>query len=333
MHTILFSWPFQFDTIEPYVQMLRTAGLALRTPQSDRFGRGEMNEEETIGELQGVSAVIAWAETYTSKVIAAAPDLQVIARAGVGYDKVNIESATDHDIVVTITPSANFESVAEHTFALLLAVARSIAHYDRRTRAGQWQFRTVLPLRGRVLGLIGLGRIGRSVALRASAFGMKILAFEPQPDLPFVRRHGIELLDLPSLLARSDFVSLHCPLNDETRGMINRDVLAQMKGGAVIVNASRGGLIVEKDLAASIESGHLAGAGLDVFEHEPAEPGNPLFKLDNVVVSPHVAGCDSQSAHDMAAEAAQNILCLARGEWPESAVVNAELKPRWRWGG
>ncbi len=148
--------------------------------------------------------------------------------------------------------------------------------------------------------------------VRAAGFGLRILAFEPLPDMDFVREYRVELVSLNALLARSDFVTLHAPLCDDTRGMINRKMLGHMKHGSVLINTARSGLVVEKDLLEALESGHLAGAGLDVFETEPAI-GNPLLELPNVIASPHLAGIDTQSVAEMAKHAAQNILDLRRG--------------------
>jgi phosphoglycerate dehydrogenase-like enzyme len=161
--------------------------------------------------------------------------------------------------------------------------------------------------------------------------GMKVIATEPFPNAAFIRANPIELVDFDTLLARSDFVSIHSPLNDETRGLFNARVFARMKPGAVLINTARGGLVVEKDLIPALNSGHLGGAGLDVFEQEPPSPDNPLFRMDNVVVSPHWAGTDSQSMADMAVECAECIVKLRRGEWPEGAVVNDELRGTFKW--
>ena len=149
------------------------------------------------------------------------------------------------------------------------------------------------------------------------------------PDREFVKTHGIELVDFPTLLKRSDFVSIHCPLTDTTRGLMNASAFAQMKPGSIFINTARGPLVVEADLIAALQSGHLGGAGLDVFEQEPADPKNPLFSMDNVVVSPHLGGADAQAIADMGAEAARCIVSANRGEWPEGAVVNPSLKEGW----
>jgi phosphoglycerate dehydrogenase-like enzyme len=160
---------------------------------------------------------------------------------------------------------------------------------------------------------------------------MDVVAVELAPDKAFVHEHGIRLLDLEALLEIADYVSLNCPLMDDTRGMINGDRLSRMKRDAVLVNTARGGLVVEADLVEALKSGAIGGAGLDVFQVEPTDGGNPIFRLDNVVVSPHVAGNDTLAMERMSIEAAQSIIDLSGGVWPEDAVVNTELKGRWRW--
>lgn len=316
----------------PEAGILRDAGFEVRYPADTTFTRGLGTEEETIRVLAGISALLAGGEHLTAKVFAAVPDLRVVARAGVGFDRVDVPAATKHKVVVTITPTANHAAVAEHTLALIFGVARSVALNDRVLRSGQWIRRTLQPVRGRTIGLVGLGRIGRSTASRCAALGMKVIAHELYPDAKFVKEQGIELVDFQTLLKRSDFVSVHCPLNDETRGLMNAAAFALMKLGSIFINTARGGLVVEADLIAALQSGHLGGAGLDVFEQEPTDPGNPLFKMDNVVVCPHLGGGDVQSIADMGAEAARSIVSLHRGQWaPDAAVLNGSLKEGWRW--
>jgi D-3-phosphoglycerate dehydrogenase / 2-oxoglutarate reductase len=187
-----------------------------------------------------------------------------------------------------------------------------------------------LPLRGASLGIAGLGRIGKAVALRGEAFGMKLLAYDPFPDHAFAAAHGITLLPFERLLAESDFLSLHLPVTAETRHLINRQTLKRMKPTAFLVNTARGTLVNEADLLEALRAGRLAGAGLDVFEEEP--PGkSPLFELDKVLLTPHGAGTDRKSRDDMALSAAEAIVALSRGEWPAEKVVNPEVRPAFRW--
>ncbi len=315
----------------PEAQILREAGFEVRYPADTTFTRGLGTEDETIRTVRGANALLAGGEWLTEKVFAAVPELRVVARAGVGYDRVDIAAATKHGVAVTITPTANHAAVAEHTLALLFGAARLIALNDRTMRAGQWIRRALCPLRGRTIGLVGLGRIGQSTAVRCAALGMKVVACEVKPDTAFVQQHGIELVSFDALLKHADFVSLHCPLLDQTRGLMNAAAFAKMKPGSLFINTARGGLVVEADLISALQSGHLGGAGLDVFEKEPPDPKNPLFRMDQVVVTPHLGGADTQSIADMGAEAARCAVALSRGQWPEGAVVNDSLKNGWRW--
>src|SRR5262245_49769306 len=246
----------------PHADLLEAAGFeTVAASWTTRPG-----EDQLLRELDGVSAAIAGSEPYTRRVLEGARELRVIARAGVGYDAVDIEAATERGIAVAITPGTNHDTVAEHVFALILALAKSVVVNDRNTRLGSWIRVPTLPLRGAVLGIVGLGRIGRSVARRAAAFDMRILAYEPAPAPDFVRAHSVQLVPFERLLAESDFVTLHVPLSPETRHLIDRRTIALMKPTAYLVNTARGPLVSETDLADALEAGNLAGAALDVFE-------------------------------------------------------------------
>ena len=331
MSTVLISSDGTLDESAPCLDMLWDAGFEVRLVKDRRFAHGLGSEEETIQMLCKVAAVIAWGEAYTERVLAALPKLCVIARAGVGFDQVDIAAATARGVVVTITPNANHEAVAEHTLTLLLALAKWIVPNDRAMRAGGWPSNPIAPVRGKTLGIIGLGRIGRSTAVRALALRMNVIAAEIYPDKEFADQHDIEFVDLDTLLARADYVSLHCPLTDETCGMIDGEKFAKMKPGSVLINTARGRLVVEGDLVDALKSGHLGGAGLDAFEQQPTDANNPLFQFDNVVVCPHIAGNDTLAMENMGIEAAQCIIDLSRGKWPGGAVVNDELKEKWKW--
>ena len=331
MPTVLISAEPVLEKSARCLELLREAGFEIHYPRIRELSRSLWSEQQTIDELRGCAAVIAGGEIYSKPVLSALPELRVIARAGVGFDRVDVAAATAQRIAVTVTPTANHEAVAEHALALLFAVTRSIVRSDKQVRAGLWHRTLLQPMRRKTLGILGLGRIGRSVALRAIALGLKPIATEVYPDEQFVRTHNIELVDFDELLARSDYLSLHCPLTDESRGMLNRKAFAKMKPGSVLINTARGQLVVESDLLEALQSGNLRGAGLDVFEQEPTNRDNPLFELDNVVLSPHVAGVDEWSAEDMGLEATQSIIQLYRGQWPDGQVLNDQLKEHWRW--
>ena len=331
MQKVLFSSDQAPDSGAPGPAMLRNAGFEVVFPADREFARGLTTEDQNIAQLRGVAAVVAWSEAYSRNVLSALPDLRVVARAGVGYDQVDVAAAIDRNIVVTITPTANYEAVAEHTMALILAVAKSIVSCDKDMRSGGWPGSSRTPIRGTTLGIVGLGRIGRSTAVRARAMRMNVIAAELVPDTVFAEEHDIELVDLDTLLTRADYVSLHCPLSDNTRGMMHREKFALMKQDSVFINTARGGLVVERDLVEVLSSGRLRAAGLDVFEREPTRADNPLFAFDNVVVSSHKAGDDVLAVENMGIEAVQSIIDLSQGRWPDGAVINTELKESFRW--
>lgn len=311
----------------PFRELLTEAGL---TPV-DVEGDAALSEQQLRELLPTIDAMLAGSEHLTADLLALAPRLRVIARTGVGYDAVDVEAATRQGILVTITPGTNHGSVAEQTFALLLALARNVVSNDQTIKSGGWCRDLVRPLRGMTLGLVGIGRTGRAVAERARAFDINVIAHDPISPTDFETRHMIERVGFEELLARSDFVSLHLPLIPATRGLFNRETLSRMKPGALLINTSRGGLVVEGDLFAALESGHLGGAGLDVLNQEPPDPLNPLLTLPNVVLSPHIGGIDTRGMEEMATLAARCVVDLHAGRWPVECVVNGGLQDGWRW--
>lgn len=315
----------------PYSAALEAAGFELLYPDDPTFTRGLVGDQATIEQLRDCDAILAGGEFFRESVLAALPRLRVIARCGVGYDRVDVPAATARGVAVTITPNSNHECVAEHALSLMFAVARGTIVNDRRVRSGAWRGGMLQPLRTRTLGILGLGRIGRSLAVRAIALGMRVIAHEPVPGPDFCQRTGVELVDFEELLARSDFLSVHCPHTAETTGLFNQRTFARMKRGSVLINTARGKLVVESDLIEALRSGQLSGAGLDVFEDEPPPANHPLFALDQVVLAPHIGGADWLSVENMASEAAECIVRLSRGEWPAGKVVNDELRARWQW--
>jgi len=304
-----------------WLDVLRDAGVEYVFPPVVR----QLTEPELLDQLKGVDAALAGSEPYTRRVIEAHPQLRVIARAGVGYDAVDVPAATEKGVAVCTTPGTNHDAVAEYTFTLILALAKNLINLHLATMKGGWPRQCLIPLRGQTLGILGLGRIGKAVALRGKVFGMKLLAYEPYPDKKFVAEQGITLAPLEQVLREADFLTLHVPLSAESKYMINKNTLAQMKPTAFLVNTARGALVHEHDLADALRAKTIAGAGIDVFEHEP--PGkSPLFELDNVIVAPHVAGIDFQARDEMAYSAARSIVRLLKGEWPEAEVVNQEVR-------
>lgn len=310
-----------------HLDVLREAGFDLVFPPVAH----QLTEEQLLQQLNGICVSLAGSEPYTSRVLAAHPQLKIIARVGVGYDAVDVSAATAQGVAVAIAPGTNQEAVAEGAFALMLALAKSIVPRHLQVKAGEWPRFANLPLRSRALGIVGLGRIGKALAVRGRAFGMPMIAFDPIPDEAFAKEHGIRLASLEELLAESDFVSLHSPLIPATKHLINKRTLGLMKPSAFLVNTARGGLVCEADLYEALKNGAIAGAGLDVFEQEP--PGaSPLFELDNIVLAPHTAGMDVKSRDDMALSAAQAIVDLSQGRWPSEKIVNPEVQSSYRFG-
>jgi phosphoglycerate dehydrogenase-like enzyme len=326
MKKILVTPPAMAKTDGPYAAILRGAGFdVVYSPHPH-----QLLEEELTALLPGIAAVVCSSEPYTRAIIESAPELRVIARVGVGYDAVDVAAASERGVAVTITPGTNHDAVAELTFTLLLALTKNLVPNHLAIQSGRWPRRPTLPVRGKVLGIVGLGRIGRAVALRGLAFGMTVIACDPFPDQTFSQNHPIPLVGFDRLVAEADFLSLHAPLIPETKYLINRRSLALMKPTAFLINTARGGLVCESDLLDALMEKRLAGAGLDVFEREP--PGeNPLVHLPNVVLTPHVAGVDVQSLSDMAAAAARSIVALSRGEWPADQVVNRDIRSSFQW--
>ncbi|MFI4850729.1 MAG: phosphoglycerate dehydrogenase [Gimesia chilikensis] len=313
----------------PHFEILQAAGFEVDTVPTDVDLRKEPHR--VVEQVQGYDAVLAGAEIYSREVLTQLPDLRIVSRYGVGFDAVDLAAADDLDIAVTITPGVNHHSVAEQAFALLMGVARLTRSQDQAVRRGEWERALTPRVWGSTIGIVGLGRIGQAVATRAIGMGMHVLAYDPYANQEFVDQHGIKLVSLDDLLAQSDYVTLHLPVTPETVDLINKDSLAKMKQGSVLINTARGGLVDEDALIEALQSGHLRAAGLDVFKKEPLPVESPLIKLDNVLLSCHIGGLDQESHRDAYAMAAHNIVKLYRGEWPEECVVNLKQTPDWKW--
>jgi D-3-phosphoglycerate dehydrogenase len=253
--------------------------------------------------------IVRSAVKVTAEVLEQAPNLRVIGRAGVGVDNVDLAAATERGVLVMNVPGGNAASVAEHTMALMLAMARSIPKADASTRAGRWEKRQFLgtELRGKTLGVIGIGTIGLTVVRLARPFGMKIVAFDPYVSAQVASDEGVELLSLDDLYGRSDYITLHASLTAQTRGMLNRDAFAKMKPGVRIVNCARGELIDAAALDGAIASGRVAGAALDVFSPEPPPAGFALFAREGVIATPHIAGSTEEAQEEVALRIAEQI--------------------------
>ena len=312
----------------PHQQIFPAAGFEVQVaPRSLDLWQ----EENLINLLADCQGVLAGSEPYPPRVIESLPNLRVIARTGVGFDAIDLAACDKAGVVVTTTPGVNHHSVAEHTLALLFGVARGFPDNDRRVRENRWQRIARPRVLGRTLGIVGLGRIGRAVSWRAAGLGLKVLAYEPYPDQEFIQQWRIELASFEDLLKRSDYVSLHLPMSAESKHLINADTLAMMKPGSVLINTARGALVDETALYNALKSGHLRGAGLDVFEVEPLPLDSPLLELDNVLLAGHLAGLDEESHDDTFKMAAETIICLQKGEWPAFCIQNLKGVKTWSW--
>ncbi|MEJ7609148.1 MAG: SDR family NAD(P)-dependent oxidoreductase, partial [Bryobacteraceae bacterium] len=286
--------------------------------------------------LDEVDALLVVSAKIPGDVIDRLVRCRVISRYGTGVDNVDVEYATRVGIAVTNVPDFCTGEMADHTMALLLALSRNVLEMDRRTRQGRWQARVEVPahrIAGRTLGLVGLGRIARAVALRALAFDLHVVAYDPYMQQEVAGRSQVPLLALDELLETSDFVSLHLPLSPETRGLIGERELSLMRPGSYLLNTARGGLVDEKALVQALRDKRIAGAGIDVYESlamfdpHPVRIEHALFHLDNVIVTPHSGGCSVEALDQLKTEGARQAIAVLQGERP-SNFVNPQVTPR-----
>ena len=286
-----------------------------------------LSETQLAEAIADFAALIIRSQTkVTAKILNAAKKLRVVGRAGVGVDNVDVEIATRRGVVVLNAPGANTISTAEHTFSLLLSLARNIARADATLKGGTWDRKNLegVELYNKTLGIIGMGRIGSELSRRAIAFGMRVLAFDPYLSVSRARSLQVELVEeLDELLAAADFISLHTPLTAETRHLLNAERIAKTKRGVRIINCARGGLIDEQALVNAISNGHVAGAALDVFETEPLPVDSPLRKIPKLVLTPHLGASTAEAQESVGIEIAQSI----RAVLLEGTIRNAVNMP------
>ncbi len=289
---------------ETAVQIFRDRGVAVDFLPD--LGKDKDKLLEAIPAYDGLA--IRSATKVTEKLIAAATNLKVVGRAGIGVDNVDIPAASRRGIIVMNTPFGNSITTAEHAIALMFAVARQLPEADASTRAGKWEKNRFMgvEITGKTLGVIGCGNIGSIVAMRAIGLKMHVVGFDPFLSEERAMELGIEKVELDELFARADFITLHTPLTEKTRGLVNAAAFEKMKTGVRIINCARGGLVVEKDLVAALKSGKVAGAGIDVFEVEPATE-NELFHLPNVVCTPHLGASTTEAQENVALQVAEQM--------------------------
>lgn len=291
------------------------------------YGTKAADKQELIDRLKGADALInirAYSR-FDAEVLAALPDLKHLAILGTGTDNVDLEAATKHGIVVTNTPGASTISVAELAITLMFAAARHVATADRAIRSGRWQHIQGIELRGKTIGVVGLGAIGQEVAFMARAFGMRVVAWSLTKDEERARRVGAELVELDELLKVSDVVSLHLRASPQTNGIIGARELSLMKPTAILVNTGRGALVDEAALAEALASGRLGAAGLDAFVQEPLPSESPLTKLDNVVLTPHFAWVTAEATGRLRRMPVDNLIAFFEGR-PVNVVNPVVLK-------
>ena len=311
------------------LKALTAAGFSVDISVYDR----PLEEEELVKMSSGADVLLTLLTDRIDADLmdATGPQLKLISNYAVGFDNIDVKAATDRGIVVTNTPSEEVnEAVAEHTWALILSLARRIVEADEAVRRGLyrgWEPDIFLGINliGKTLGIIGLGRIGSMVARRAKGYNMSVLYNKHEPDIDAERELGVKFATLDELLARSDFVSLHVPLTDETRGMINKNSLAKMKQDSYLINTARGPIVVETDLVEALRTGKLRAAALDVFENEP-DINPELIAMPNVITTPHIASATVDAREKMGQQAVKAILDTLQGIKPEN-IVNKDVWP------
>jgi D-3-phosphoglycerate dehydrogenase len=285
-------------------------------------------EDELIQACTEADGLLNQYALLTRRVLEHLPRCKAVARYGVGVDSIDLKAATELGIIVANVPDYCAEEVATQTMALLLALARKTTFLDRKVKLNQWDLSLAKPLHrlsGRILGLIGYGRIGREVAKRAAIFGLRVIVFDPYIKKP----EGIEMTNLDTLLKTSDFISVHCPLDEATRHLIGDKEFQKMEKKPFLMNTSRGPIVDEKALVQALERGLISGAGLDVLEKEPPAPGNPLLKMENVILTPHISFYSEESIKELKRRTAKAVSNVLTGKWPES-LVNREVMGKTR---
>ena len=302
---------------------LQAAAIAILEKSVTVQNKPDISAEDLLKAVPSVDAIIVRGRTkVNADVFAAAAKLKVVGRAGVGVDNIDLKAAKAKGVTVVNAPQSTSVAVAEHTMALLLSLARMVPMGDAGLRRGEWLKKKLegFELNGKTLGVIGMGRIGSLVVTRATGFGMKCLGYDPLIPADEIAKRGAKPVDLDSLLAQADVITLHVPLTPETRGIINAERIAKMKKGSYIVDAARGNVVDEAALLAALDSGQIAGAALDVFAVEPVVD-SPLVKHPKTVCTPHIAAQTGEAQERAAKDIAEEILTVLRGETPRWRVA------------
>jgi D-3-phosphoglycerate dehydrogenase / 2-oxoglutarate reductase len=288
--------------------------------------RGPLSEADTLALVGDIDGYICGDDLITRAVLEKArPRLKVLSKYGIGVDKIDVKSCTEFGIPLLFTPGVNHTTVAEHTFLLLLALEKNFLFHCDSTRSGGWKRQTGHELLDKTIGIVGMGRIGKEVSIRAKAFGMKPIGYDVYWDDTFAAEHGIErAASLDELFPKADYISLHTNLTPETRDLIRADSIAKMKPGVLILNCARGEIVNTADMAAALQSGRVGGYGTDVLDEEPPRADHPLTHLPNCIVTPHIGSRTSESVQRQAMAAVTNLINALHGEKP-LAQVNPEV--------
>ncbi|MDY6907267.1 MAG: C-terminal binding protein [Chloroflexota bacterium] len=289
-------------------------------------------EDDLIANAQEADAVIALFEPYTSKVIGGLPRLRHISQIGIGYDQIDVDAATERGVLVTNIPDYCLEEVSDHAMTLLLASARKVTRLNAISKAGRWgEGRMILSpmskMRGGTLGLVGFGRIPRTLLPKARGFGLNVIVHDPFVPEAVAREHGVELVSMERLLAESDYISVHAALTKENRHMFGLEQFKRMKPSAHFINTARGGLVDEGALYTALTEGYIAGAAIDVMESEPPDPQSPLLGLDNIIVTPHTAQASDTATEELMRRPMEEVVQVMAGRWPRG-IVNPEVRER-----
>ena len=319
MKILLTTTSFQ-DTPGAHHELLKQTGWEIIT------ARGPLNEADTLALVGEVDGYICGDDAITRKVLEKArPKLKVLSKYGIGVDKIDVKSCTEFGIPLLFTPGVNHTTVAEHNFLLLLALEKNFLFHTDSTRAGGWKRKTGHELLDKTIGIIGLGRIGKEVAIRARAFGMNVIANDNHFDEAFGKQYNVKrAASLDEVFAASDYISLHTNLTPETRDMISAKSFPKMKKGVLILNCARGEIVNTNDMIAALKSGQVGGYGTDVLDEEPPAADHPLLKLPNVICTPHVGSRTYESVVRQATCAVKNLILAMNGEKP-IAQVNPEV--------
>jgi D-3-phosphoglycerate dehydrogenase len=318
MRVLVTSTSFM-DTPGTHHDLLEAQGFEIVT------ARGPLDENQMISLLGNLDGVICGDDAISRRVIEKGlPKLKVISKYGIGVDRVDLEAARQLGVPVTFTPGVNEVTVAEHVFGLMIALARNIPHENRMVKEGQWKRMTGRELWGKIIGIIGMGRIGKQVAKRALAFEMKVLGCDPIWDDPFCQKHSVARCTMAEeMLSQADFVTLHMNLSSENRCFINRERLKLMKPSAYLINCARGGLVDTADLIEALRKGDIAGYAADVLDCEPPEPHDPLVNsgLENIILTPHIGSRTYESVVRQATMAIWNLVAVLKGEEPPARAT------------